>query len=290
MLDSLQSQTCPPDQVVIVDTGPHPDQGLIQEFPRLNMSYTHLPGGSISSARNQGANLISPATSLIGFGEDDAVWEPNAVQAMLNFWDKTPRDLGGAGFNFHNSLPTQTARQWRLPGMTAFYRAFLGGRPSPGRVRRTGYPTPIYPAKETIYVDWLEGISVWRVEVLRQFRFDEFFAGYGYSEQLDFSYRVGKVWRLAVVAEANVAHYPGPVKNNYLFGRKQIINRVHFVRKHQELSFPRCLAALVVHTAFNAAAGLILQDTSYFRRAWGNCAGFAQLAAGRLEPVEGAVK
>jgi hypothetical protein len=70
----------------------------------------------------------------------------------------------------------------------------------------------------------------------------------------------------------------------------QIINRIHFVRKYKELSSSRCYLVLLLHMFFNVAVGVLLRDAEYFKRAWGNCVGLAQVVGGRIVPVGGDVR
>ena len=50
----------------------------------------------------------------------------------------------------------------------------------------------------------------------------------GYLEDVDYSYRVGRKYRLAVVAEAGVDHLSGSItgRKNFLLGKWQVMNRL----------------------------------------------------------------
>ncbi|HUZ46421.1 MAG TPA: glycosyltransferase [Terriglobia bacterium] len=290
-LKSLVEQSRRPEQVIIVASGGRESEVVAAEFTEVPVLYIYKPLASISSARNAGMEAACRDVTLIGFVDDDIVFDPGAIESMLSFWETAPEDVGGAGFNFRNMLAPETARKWSLKPVKTLYGLFLGKAKEKGKVLRSGFATPIYPVSETIRVDWLETIAVvFRRQVLDRYRFDEFFAGYSYLEFLDFTYSIGKKFKLYVVGDAWVTHHSSPIKNSYLLGRKQMLNRIYFVRKHPELSLPRCLGALVLHMGFNVAVGVMLRDSGYFKRAWGNIAGFAQAAMGRLDPVTGGVK
>jgi GT2 family glycosyltransferase len=139
----------------------------------------------------------------------------------------------------------------------------------------------IGPLGRTGWTDWLpSGASVWRKAVVRDFRFDEWFGGYSYLEDLDFSYRVRKSFKLAVVAGARYSHLPAPGGRGggYAFGLKEVMNRVHFVKKHRELSLRKCYAALAARLLMNVAFAARERQARYLVRAWGNAVGLMRSA------------
>jgi GT2 family glycosyltransferase len=291
MLESLSVQSVLPARVVVVAAGTQESSSVVNEFPKLDIQYIHLTHAGTSWQRNAGLKAMDASSTLVGFLDDDVVLEPGALEAMLAFWEDAPPDLGGAGFNFRNVLAPETQRKWSLRSPKRLYDKLMIGRVPKGKVLRSGFPTPVYPVTENTYVDWLETLGlVLRREVVRQFQFDDFYAGYSYLEHVDYTYTVSRKYRLCVVSNAWVTHYSGPIRNSYLLGKMQVINRIRFVRKHEELSFPRCYLTLLLHTFFNLAVGVLLRDLGYFKRAWGNCVGLAQVAVGRMAPVAGDVK
>jgi GT2 family glycosyltransferase len=291
MLQSLSEQSRLPAKVVVVASGTRASEEVVSEFQNISIVCLHVAPGSIASARNVGLRAVKDDADLVAFVDDDVVFQPGSVESMLRFWEQASEEVGGAGFNFQNKLAPETARKWALAPVKKLYGLFLGEKQSGGRVLASGFPTPIYPVGENARVQWLETIAVvFRREVAERFQFDEFFAGYSYLEFLDFTYTISKQCKLYVVSDAWVTHHSSPIKNSYLLGKKQVVNRIYFVRKHRELSLPRCLGALSLHTGFNLALGLILRDGGHLKRALGNAVGFTEAALGRLDPVPGSVK
>jgi glycosyltransferase involved in cell wall biosynthesis len=290
MLESLGLQSSLPDQVVVVASGSEESREVVNQFSSLNIQYIHLSRAGTSWQRNAGLKVVDPASTLVGFLDDDIVLEPDALEAMLAFWEEAPADVGGAGFNFRDILVPETERKWKLRPIIWLYNAFMLRNERKGRVLRSGFPTPIFPVSENTYTDWLEALFVFRKEVTERFQFDDFFAGYSYLEQVDFSYTVSRKYKLCVVCDARMTHYSDHIRNSYLLGKMQVINRIHFVRKHEELSSPRCYFTLMLHMFFNVAVGVLLRDMGYFKRAWGNCVGLCQVAVGRMAPVAGDIK
>jgi glycosyltransferase involved in cell wall biosynthesis len=290
MVASLAAQSYLPDQVVIVDEEGE-GNALAAEFSQVKITVRTFPQGSASAKRNVGLECVAPETELVSFMDDDITLESNALEVMLDFWEKAPADLGGAGFNFRNIVARETARKWKLRPVVWIYEAIMLTHERKGKVLPSGFPTPIYPVSEDTYVDWLETLAlVFRNQVVRQFHFDEFFEGYSYLEFLDYTYSISRKFKLCVVSAAWVTHHSSPIKHSYLLGKKQIMNRVFFVRKHPELSLFRCCVTLVLHTFFNVVVGMLLRDAGYMRRACGNCVGLAEVSVGRMRPVQGGIK
>lgn len=272
---SLLAQTRPPDEVVVVDASarPAPPGGPQPPLPVLR----HIPSpvASATRQRNIGLDAVDPAIDLAGFLDDDAVLEEHAVAEMLRFFDEFGPELGGAAFNMVNHPPLGLAALKRTPFAESLGLYARRG----GAVTASGFQTMIGRVDATAWTDWLPtGASVWRREIFRGHRFDEWYSGYSYLEDLDFSYRVGRAYRLAVVATAGYRHLQaaGGRGSAYVFGAREVLNRVHFVRKHDELSLVKCRAALAVRLLMSLVLAVRRGDAAFLARACGNAVGLAR--------------
>jgi glycosyltransferase involved in cell wall biosynthesis len=276
-LQSLARQTRRPDQLVIVDEKGE-GEVLAQEFPDLSIVVTTFPRGSASAKRNRGIQCVAPNIDLIGFMDDDIVAEPEAIQEVLAFWKTAPEEIGGVGCNWINQPPLYAPRLKSLPIVSRLGLYDSRG----GLVMRSGFQTVLGIVTENRYVQWLpSGAVVYPRHVLNGHFMDEWFGGYSYLEDLDFSYDLGKKYKLVVVANARFSHYPSPIGrvDSYAFGKMEVANRLHFVKKHPELSPACCVLALAIRTLMSIFLGLRHRDGSYFRRAWGNVVGLAFVSA-----------
>ncbi len=283
MLASLAPQSRPPDQVVIVDENGEGND-LAREFPQLNILVTTFPRGSASAKRNRGIECVAREIELIGFMDDDIVVEPAAIEAMLDFWKTATEDVGGASCNWMNQPPIYASKLKSLPLVSRLGLYDSRG----GLVMRSGFQTVMGIVNGTRYVQWLpSGAVVYRRQVLEACSFDEWFRGYSYLEDLDFSYTLSKKYRLAVVANARFNHYPSSVGriSPYLFGKKEVTNRWRFVRKHPELSPALCWVALSIRALISTFLGLTSFEGTHFQRAWGNIVGLVSVATQRAGPV-----
>ena len=106
--------------------------------------------------------------------------------------------------------------------------------------------------------------------------FDYFFVSYRCLEDLDLSYTLSRIGRLAVIAEAGFSHFPSPSGRvtMFQFGRYEVRNRLHFVRKHN-LSLSRCYLGLAIRLAMSFGNGIVEMNKGERERTLGNLHEFA---------------
>jgi len=274
MLQSLESQSCRPNQVVIVDSGSQPMNSIVEEFQSLVIKYVRYDRPSASAQRNAGIEAVNEGIELIGFLDDDVVLEFGAVESILRFWRDAAEDVGGCAFNLKNFKRTDMERlkHSSLARLLGLYS------PEKGVVMPSGWQTMIGTVQETTYVQWLPSTAaVWRRSVIERFRFEEYFGGYSYLEDLDFSYGVSRQYKLAVVADAAFFHYHSSAGriDRYKFGKIEVVNRLFFVRKHG-LSVPRCYIGLIIRMLMTLSFAAKSLDRTEVLRALGNCSGLVR--------------
>ena len=90
LLESLRRQDAPPAEIVVVDASSEPAEPVVARFPELIIRYLKYWPPSASAQRNAGILACNPASTLIGFADDDTTFEPNAFARMLHFWNAAP--------------------------------------------------------------------------------------------------------------------------------------------------------------------------------------------------------
>ena len=285
LLRSIAGQSCLPAEVIVVDGGEVNIAPVLRE-PSLSvlvLRYERCRPPSASRQRNWGLRLVSPDIPLIGFLDDDCCLEPDALARMLDYWATAGSEVGGASFNLLNH-PAVFAADWkRRPWVERL--GLYSGRP--GAVLPSGFQVMIGRVDGNLYVRWMgTGASVWRRSVFEDFAFDEWYTGYSYLEDLDFSYRVGRRYRLAVVAGADYRHFHAlhGRGSGYVFGLREAANRIYFVRKNPELSLARCLAALSFRTGISLIMALRERRMYYVSRAAGTVVGMVRSLFDRRRP------
>jgi GT2 family glycosyltransferase len=268
MLSSLQNQTLAPAEIIVVDASSNPVESILKEFTTLSIRYLrHLPP-SAAAQRNAGIQACSPNASLIGFADDDILFESNAFEHMLRFWDSASSDTLGASFNLRN-YPKRGPSFFKHSKISEAIGLYS---PRPGSVSQSGWQTVIPGLAQDQFVDWLPTTAVtFRREALQLSLFDDFFESYSYLEDLDLSYTISRSGRLAVVAGAGFSHFPSPSGRvtPFQFGRYEVRNRLYFVRKHS-LSLSRCYLGLAIRLAMSLISGVFHMNRSLLDRALGN--------------------
>ncbi|HQP11132.1 MAG TPA: glycosyltransferase [Candidatus Omnitrophota bacterium] len=260
-------------QIIIVDGGDVPVADIVEDFPQLSIYYVRASQPCLTEQKNQGLAHVAADVDLVCFFDDDIILEDGALRNMLQFWEENGEEVGGAAFNIINVEKRKTSFMKKI---------FLTGSEAKGRIMRSGYGAMLSPVDDSIFTDWIfGGATVWRREIFRRYRFDEWFEGYGYGEDLDFSYNVGKADKLAVIAEARVQHIKDYTESNdhVLFGKMQIVNRFYIVRKFKEFSKILFLWSSFGQMLENLYMALSRKKRIYFDRLAGNLAGLWSLVS-----------
>jgi len=201
---------------------------------------------------------------------------------MLSFWEQCPTDTGGVEFNIIN-IPE------KKPLSGIIRRIFCIGNPISGKVLRSGFCTSAFPASQDIPCEWLcGGATIWTREILNNYKYDEWYSGWAYHEDAEFSYRVFKKYRLFVVHKAGVTHNPPPFNpaKNVALGKMAVINRYHFVKKNPELSIPLFYWATIGEILLNLLQSVWELNRNGLRISLGNLAGLYHIIRGDMVQVD----
>ncbi len=271
LLENIEKQEFQPKQIIIVDGGGIPLDELLSGFKNLRIDYLRMPS-SLTEARNQGIRLLTPDITHVGFLDDDIVFEPGCLKSMFAFWENSSDEVVGMGFNIINISP--------LEHLNFLKAAFFLTDRRPGAVLRSGYETFYSALKQDIRVDWLfGGAAVWRRAILEEFKFDEWYKGYAFMEDMDFSFRVSKKKSLIIASGAKVSHLhaPGERVHGYLFGKMQMINRFYFVKKNRELSLLVFFWASIGRALGNFLIAVLYRNKTFLYKFLGNAAGLSRI-------------
>jgi len=271
LLESISLQEVRPHEIVVVDAGEHSLEGLLENFQDLKINYVRSDTASLTLQRNLGLKKIKSESTLIAFFDDDIVLERGALGKMMHFWDGASADTQGAGFNLINIPYRKT---------TFLEKLFLVNPEKPGIVLRSGFQSKNHCVKKDMSAGWLSGGSmVWRKGLFREFLFDEWFSGYAHCEDLDFSYRVGKKYKMFIVADAKARHLSERLDNSekldfsFSLGKMQVLNRLYFVSKNKGLSLAFAYWACLGILISNLTSCLSRREKRYVLRSEGNIAG-----------------
>lgn len=232
LLNSLSKQTLSCGRIIIIDSGQN-IKNIVDSFVNsLPAEYYRSPIQGQIFQRNLGISLLNEKTQLVCSLDDDIVLEPEAIASMISFWNNCECDTAGVSFNIINNPPFN--HTW--------FKAFIGmSSPEQGRVLASGYNVAISPVDKDIQTQWLcGGATVWKKEIINEFKNKEIISKWAICEDVIFSYPIGKKYPLYVCADAKVRHehvYDHKAKMKYrYYGRTITLWRLHFVESHSELS------------------------------------------------------
>jgi len=283
-LQSLQEQTLPANQVIVVDGSDQPIESEIKQFLSPSVSYMRVFPPSLTKQRNEGIKALGEDITLVGYLDDDIVLEKDAVGAMLRFWEHCADDIGGSSFNITNTSPSRLNLFGKL-----FCKLFYLNDGRQGVVLRSGINQGVSPVLKDTYTDWLcGGATIWQRQVVEEVKYDEWFKGWAYVEDVDFSFTVSKRYKLVVVQSARVQHLPPPFasKKLYSLGRVLTTQRYHLVKKHSELSVGLFYWATVGQIISGFLYGIMKRRLDPIRVALGNIAGLFDIIIGNPTQVD----
>ncbi len=203
-LRSLTNQSEPPETVIIVDASKKEGlekiaKHIIGESCSINLIYEKSQPG-LTYQRNKGLSLSRD--DLVLFLDDDVILDEHYIRELKKiFREDIEGKIGGATgklmnmFHFH-------------PFSILIRKMFFLSEPGRGEVKKSGAHNLISDQLSRLTeVEWLPGFNqAYRKEVFRFETFDENMYGYSYLEDLDFSYRVGKRYKLVYTPNARIIH------------------------------------------------------------------------------------
>jgi glycosyltransferase involved in cell wall biosynthesis len=237
-LNSIAAQKRVPEELIVVDQADnHQTRDLLEAFRKAHGSrferilWVHQEAKSLVKARNRG--MDEATGDILSFLDDDVVlYDDYYFHVEHCFW-KHPY-LGGLS---GNTLLDKKPHGFKWEGRKLLLRLFLLNRFN-GCMTSTGFGYPVYEREidRPFFVEMLPGCNMnFRRSFIGSARFDEWFVGYSYREDAEFSYQISRVSRLMMLPTARLHHYHSPSgRMNPLEQRKmEIKNYRHVAVKHK---------------------------------------------------------
>lgn len=266
LFESIKKQIRMPDLVIVVDGSDNPIETIINKFKDfVNVEYYTCRPPSLPKQRNLGISKLPSDTDWLGFLDDDLVLEPDAIQNLEKFIiEQGTKNLKGVGLSIINQ-PS--------PKESFFSKIFLMSSKFPGKMTMAGYPTAIPFAKNNLKTEWLYGgATFWSADIYEKYKYDEWFAGTGYLEDVDFSYQISREYELVILSSAKCYHYDHGVtlaKENKR-AEWQVIAWWYFVKKYKDFNLILVSWAIFGLVLKNLILILITRQNKYVQRIKGN--------------------
>ena len=231
-VESLLGQTVLPSHLSIVDSSPAaPTKEKIEALcaaEGLELDYLHPAPRGLTVQRNVGIDRSKG--DPVFFIDDDVALAPDCHAEILAEYDRWGPELGG--------LRATPVRPARPSGLTIAYRRLFGiggwWPEASGRIRPGFYAEGVSDSKGVRKVEYFNGwFMSYKREVFEHERFDEALAGYGYKEDIDFSYRVSRRFTLLQTPKARCDHLKSPSArlNSHNLQRMNLANQFYLHRK-----------------------------------------------------------
>lgn len=231
-IESLVAQTVLPAELCIVDSSDEtPTREQIEKLcadSGIALDYHHPAPRGLTVQRNVGIDRTHG--DPVFFIDDDVAMVSDCHEQVLKEYERWGDDLAGV-----RASPVRPARPGRA---TILYRKLFGiggwWPENSGRIRAGFYAEGISASAGVRKVEYFNGwFMSYRRYVFERERFDEALAGYGYKEDIDFSYRVGRRWTLVQTPAARCDHLKAPSArlDSHGLQRMNLANQFYLHRK-----------------------------------------------------------
>ncbi|HJW86964.1 MAG TPA: glycosyltransferase [Candidatus Brocadiaceae bacterium] len=252
---SLLALSIKPDEVILVDAGDtNKSREMVEKLlmdTGISLTYhrQNVIDGKIKKTMAWNRAVKTALGDIIVFLDDDVVLEKDYLSQLLKAYRENtiPGVVGVTGYtkNPHN----EKQKSPMLSSLKkSLYKCFLLYRDDGGgRIQPSGFPAYSSAKNAIIPVAVMPtcNMSV-KKEVFGEFVFDEWFHGYSYQEDDDFTYRVSRNHKFLYTPFAELTHKTSPAArdNAEKVEAMKALNHFYFFRKNMPKTPKNCLAFL----------------------------------------------
>lgn len=206
-MNSIMIQTHIPNEIVIVDSSDDKStRRLIERYVTndlIPIKYLHTSPG-LTRQRNIG--ISESWGKIVAFLDDDIILDQEYFFQIMKCFETSHDVFGVGGSDLNVARISLLAKCFRK----LFMLTVTDGKQ--GVIKRSGLASFQIGSKlsEIDETEILCGCSCYRREVFQKYTFDEYFEGYGFMEDVDFSYRVSRQHRLLYTPLAKFIHNHSP--------------------------------------------------------------------------------
>lgn len=227
LLNSVNTQTNYPYEILIIDGSTNNKTELIFEshkFENLKYFKVEKEHRGLTKQRNYGINLVSQASDIICFLDDDIILTPDYFKNLIETYSIHSDALAAGGY-ITNEVTWKEASGLKTNDNFCF-DGWERSEPSRFKLRRKfglqpdtppgflptfshGRSIGFLPPSGKIYEveQIMGGVSSYKKEVFAKLSFSTYFEGYGLYEDADFSLRLSKIGKLYVNTSAQLTHH-----------------------------------------------------------------------------------
>jgi glycosyltransferase involved in cell wall biosynthesis len=188
-LESVSKLYKKPEQIVIVSTGKKIERLIDKYRLVLNINHMHSEKGGQTFQKKLGINLLNTTLEWVLFCDDDILLFPNTIAELFSFEEAADesKNIVGVGLMDLSNKIIEYRRIERIG--RALFRL---SDSVPGKVLRNGYNSNYMNSPYSIRTEWLNGVALWRKDVVFNYAVNLDNVKHAYGEDLIFSYTQSK--------------------------------------------------------------------------------------------------
>jgi len=198
LLISLRRSVKRISQIIIVSSGIDVSNIVDSHRIFLPINYSNLDVAGQIAQKIKGIELLPSNTEWTMFLDDDVVMQENSIENLIDRYLTNPeyKNVAGFGLNLNNI-------EFKASGtLTKLFLKIVGlYSDTPGVILKSGHAQRYLGTAQEIYTEWLNGLSVWRYDLLNCY--DPKFSRIDYAayEDVIFSYNISKQHKLLFVTD-----------------------------------------------------------------------------------------
>ena len=221
---------------------------------------------STSHQRNTGLKKIKKS-KFVMFLDDDIKFYSNSFKKMDIGIKKFPNSTGYC-FNIINKKKNSILEALKNSRLALTLNLYSNKK---GIVLQNGWHTQFFNLNKNHDVEWMySGATIFKFEKIRNRKFKINKYSYCYLEDLDFTYSLFKKnLTLTCISNAKILNDNISIRNSYIFGQIEILNRFDFVKKFElkkSLFFITSFCKIILHIL-----EIFRLNFNILPRVFGNC-------------------
>lgn len=267
LFNQLIAQKINFNEIIVVDSSNKIHAKKNKLLCNNHIRYFHTKS-STAYQRNFGLSKIKQ-NNFVMFMDDDIILLKDTFKNINKCIKKSAKKkyIAGFGFNQIQEEKNSFLKNFKKNSLLNYFDIY----PSvPGKIAKSGWHSKILNLKKDVLADWVfTTICIYKLNDIKELKFDESFGRYSYLEDLDFSLNLIKQKKkILISSKAKFLHPENIDRSNFKFGVTEIINRFKIVKKHS-LSKKLFLIAALLRFFMSLLRSLTL-NKKYFMRSMGN--------------------
>lgn len=252
---SVLVQSLMPDEIILVDASDTSDsKKMVEELlsgSAIKFTYHRqsVINGRVMKTAAWNTAVKFAVGDIIIFLDDDVVLDKEYINHILKPYPDRPGNIVGVmgrtkGPNYEDETREVLSV---LPSLHKVLRKLflLPRHNGSGVIQPSGFPAYPSSGNGIIPVEIMPtGNMSIRKEIFQEFSFDEWFSGYSYQEDDDFTYRVSRRYKFLYTPFASLFHKKSSTgkANSEALETMKVINHYYFFKKNMPKTLKNCLA------------------------------------------------